>query len=395
MSGPKGIEYELAQARRRLEEARARWQGLRARCDHLARRAAAHGVAVPAVAVPEALGDTADDVEAVCARFEEQIVGAEELLNAALVERAGRAVAIDISAGLDQIAAHDDAARRAAGSQASPASQAELGDAAPAFDVGAHRREVVDRLRAAAFVDAAVERAARSAATASTAAEAAMSLSELSSTIARAARTREHRQAQLSQLGAVRAAVGALLRPAALSQRLDRVEASIDGGADESAALDQIVVLARTQAADEQRERDRRAVLDSLRASLGELGYATVDVGLDTPDSLVARRAGDGHAVQVSVGDEVDIRSVVADGQATTPAQDKAADDALCEALPELLEAMTADGITPGRVRKQPAGLVPAKRIPGLATVPSTGGTAEKADRPARKRRPRQQGAGR
>ncbi|GAA4758276.1 hypothetical protein [Gordonia alkaliphila] len=395
MSGPKGIEYQIAQERRALESARRRMIGLAARNKHLQQRGALHGVSVPNVAVPANPPGNSVAVQAACSQVEAQLRAAEEVLEAALGRRAVQAVTFDVDDELARLVAEDDATRATASRTRETAAPPQRA----AFDTDAHSRDVAERLRSARNLTPEVQAIAKSALACGTAEEARMSLSGLSSAIAAADRQAERAATQVrtqrAELAELRTATGALLDPDSLLAELDGVERLLDDGADIAVALDHIRAAITEQSAAESDESDRRLVLAEVKNALAELGYTPVDVAVATPGTVVRQPHSSKHAVRINVtGGEIGLETVLTPGAASTPAENRAADQALCGDLDQLLTSLDDAGVGHGRVRKIPAGLVQPAELgdSGEARTEQPTTRSQQRTEPVRRRRPQQRG---
>lgn len=378
LSGPKGIQYRIAQERRQLENARARLAGLIARGQHLQDRAALHEVEVAEIHLPRQSGVTAAGVIAACDDLEQRLREAEDALETALSRRHVQAATLELAADLRRVAAEDAAARRSAATAKAAAAPAHR-----RFDKAAHLEAVEQRLSGATHLDRQVLQIARSARTASTSEEARMALSELSSTISRAQRAADRTRLQRVQLAELRTVVGALLSPSPLAHRLDAAETALDSGADIDGHLRQIAAGSAAQSQAESAERSRLAVLTSVKDTLTDLGYTPIDVEVSTPMTVAQRPGATSHALEVQItDDEISLRTVVLAGKTSTPAENKAADEDLCSDLGQILTGLEERGIGHSRIRKQPAGLLQPAVLPA-----ARGATAKTSSQPTRRKR--------
>lgn len=400
MSGPKGIQYEIDQERRRLEDARAEWRGLCGRHEHARRRAGTHGVTLVAIDIPRDPGRDSASVRASCAALARKIATAEGAIDAAAEQLSHGTSGLKLDDAIARIAAEERAARAQRAPRAEVQTSAPASREAPShFDSAAHHDQISARLQALGDdVSGDLVEFAGTAARASTPSEARMLLKELDSRIAHERAKHSNLTQQRATIGGLRTRIESLFEPARLSSDLDRLQQCSDRGEDVSADLAALSNRADATYRSEQPERDRLAVLDSVKSSLERLGYATTDIEVATSQGLVLQSSRvSTHGVQVTVNDEeVDIRNVVTTEAQTTSSDNRAADVALCEDLPQLQADLERVGIKVQRIRKTPPGLVAPARVAAVSAAVSAriGATTKRAGTQSRRLKQHEGGTG-
>lgn len=375
MSGPKGIQYEIQQARLREESAlaaaKAEWKRLVAAARRFRIGCEVSGHLDLDVALPATPSGDSASWQRVCGevrrllstaqaefdrrRREELHRRVEHDISAAVAELE-RAEASRIAAALDAIRAHESATVENTGATGSSI------DAGPTREdvtrsVDAELRRLHEAspelTRLAAHIISSDPRRSR------------LLVADLASRVSEANRASEARREHERTIDELRARAETVLAGAGAGpdpvSYLDRAEEALaaggDPGADLRTASDLVSALERSATA----HAERRFVLGAVTESLTALGYTVYGTEVDTADSVLLRPRASGagsHLVRVEVdGEEVGIRTVRTSGS-TTRLQDMAADEALCGDLDAVLAGLTDRGVTPGRIRRTEAGVV-------------------------------------
>lgn len=391
MSAVTGVEYRIARERRELEAARLRWTALLHRRSTVARRAQAQRVTV---GIPAAgtVGKTAATVRRACDALTQQLDAAERGIENQLYQRRNQGRSYDIADMIADADRQDAQARSAADAEQSARPYA--AQTVPVESI--NRAEITRRVQAkvadAPAGDPDVERWARSALAATTPVSARLSLRELDTAVRVATERRERMLAQRLLVTDLQSTITTLLDPDDLPDRAAALEALIESGENVQQALGAMATEIADRQTVEQPDRDRRYVAETVANALADLGYATSDVALDTPDPLVfARPSAASHGVKVEVnGDEIEVRAVRLDDTATD-ADLAAAEEAFCDHdIAAIVRGVTEGGLVVGRVRSSPKGLV---RPPLVTSAPVARKATPAKTKPTARQRDREAGA--
>lgn len=355
MSGPKGIRYEIEQERQAIRAATVRWHQLAGRARANAARCAEFGVEDSVTVAIRPPRGSSIEIAAECDRLEVSIEAARARVDATSAERRGKQVAHDLAHALSGLAEREAATptqRSARREDDLPPRVhrvlASLLEPSP---------DITESARAILATDPARAR---------------LLLADLTARVRAANAHTTTALAERETLAELRAETAQLQQSRLIDIHLRAAAAALDAGRTAT-----MMLAAARRALTEQRDRehavdDREFVLTSVRETLGELGYTTETVVVETPDSMVLRRAAScDHAVRVAVGDDEIVLRTVRTVEDSDLEADLAADRQLCEDLDGVLAKLPGRGVMPGRVRGAPAGVVPAPYVPTSAPKPA------------------------
>ncbi|KJF24924.1 hypothetical protein C7T36_13870 [Rhodococcus sp. AD45-ID] len=372
MSGPKGIQYRVDPkvARRLAEEQRsrqllARWRQIESAAIRLSARCHAHDLPILAVAIPTVAADDTAQMEALADQLEHEVNQSNRQLDAKVRENRSRRFDHDLEAVLTDLAAVEEAARVARPVDADKS--VDTSRNASDCTAAERRKRLSDQVSrrlgrlvepaseiedfAVAVVTAPLDRAP-------------MLLDELDAQISERNAITNRVGADNSRLDALRVKAAALQDAAAVGGLLAQAANEIECQRSAAAILDAVTNLVDAATARVTAEVERQYVLEAVRESLEELGYVTTEVDGGGPDSVVLSRAGSTtHGVRARVSEgEVDLHSI-GFADRNDKAADTAADQALCGDLDPMLGALERRGVSPGRVRRIPAGVLPVSLV--------------------------------
>ncbi|MFI7528672.1 hypothetical protein [Nocardia salmonicida] len=349
-----------ARGRAELDAAQSRWRRLTARVRVHEQQCVSAGAAEFVVTVGS---DPARDVRAVnaaCAALEAELVTAVGKLAAWSQTRRRAEVDAELSGALADLARREAAAVSAArrersdevSRESAPDRRVEAADAAKA------RSERVEQLLAGLLepdstllsVGAEILRTADPA-------RARLLTSDLSRRVRTANLATKAARATRTAIAELRADTTDLRDPDSIVDLLDRAETAPDPST-AATLLDQATTLAERAHAIERPEPETAFVLDAVTAALTDLGYTVDPVTVVTPGSVLVNRPGAAqHSVLAQVvDDEISLRTVRT-STGTRPDDDRTQDRALCDDIDQIAAGLRTRGVTPGRIRRAPAGV--------------------------------------
>lgn len=138
-------------------------------------------------------------------------------------------------------------------------------------------------------------------------------------------------------------------------------------------------------------ERARRHVEDAVKESFAALGYAVTDLEPTIVGGMVlSGPASDEYGIQVAIeGSEIAVRSVRIDGTGDGT-MDRAADEELCDSVAALAPLLDAAGVTVGRIRSVPPGVIPVPAVSGGKATSAGAARAAAGTSASRRRQPKQ-----
>ncbi|MCT1862816.1 hypothetical protein HMPREF3086_01560 [Dietzia sp. HMSC21D01] len=412
MSGPKGIEYEIQQARfreeRALADAQAGWRRLTAAVRRFRIGCEVTGHTDLFVELPVTpTGDSAPWRRA-CEQVRQRLERSQAEFDRRRQEELHRRVEHDISAAVAELK-RSEAIRIAAALDAARAHAAEVETSSTVSDAVTDRGPTREDVRKS--VDAELRRLTEHSPEltslgaliiAEDPRRSRLLVADLAGRVSAANRVAATRREYARTIDDLRAKAESIAAEAGVvggsdpSLYLDRAETTIAAGGDPAADLrtasDIVVGLERLAATGS----ERRFVMRAVTESLAELGYTVHGTEVGTAETLLFRSsaaATDTHLVRVEVdGEEVGIRTVRTSGS-TTRLQDMAADESLCADLDPFLAGLSDRGVTSGRIRRTEAGVVSppvvAVRESGAGTRGEATAATTDAAAAARRRRAR------
>lgn len=372
MSGPKGIQYRVDPevARRlaeeqRLREAQTRWRQMAGAAIEISARCRTHALDHLIVDIPQDPTGDSTRIAAATNRLEQAVTAARQQLEAALEEERSRRIEHDLKDALSDLTRHEQARWASTRDIAAETVGAATNESAPAVEERRTRlaEQVARRLGRLLEPSSDLEELAATALT-TPLDRAPMILDDLDARISERNAVTRRIAEESARLDTVRAQMAALDDAEAVEELLVRASTEIARQQSAAGLLDAASHLVESIAAREQSDRERRYVLMAVRESLEDLGYVTTEVEGGDPDTVVLRRAGFGaHGVRARIANnEVDLHSVGFAARFDRDA-DTAAERALCDDLDGVLGALERRGVTPGRIRRIPAGALPLPAV--------------------------------
>lgn len=364
MSGPKGVSYRVVPESELRETALRNWRHTASSAGYFFTRARALGHSDLAFASGTEPAGTSNEVNQANTRLHQRLESAQQQLEARLMNERNQRIEHDLQQLLRELAEEEAEAYRA--------SPMRTEQSRTTTDSGHAARLVERRTRVADQVSRRLSRLVASSPELegmariileSDVARAPMLLDDLDSRISTFNRETEQVHRDREHLNRLRSECELLPATPAVEALLERAAKELEAGRAVSGVLDTASRLIASLLERHQAERNRKFVLESVTASLEGLGYTVSAVDVVAPYTVVLQRAGNvGHGIQARVtDDEIDLRSV-AFGDSDARA-DQTADEALCSDLEPLLNALRAEGIESGRIRRTPAGLVSPQRV--------------------------------
>lgn len=370
MSGPKGIQYEIAAERRRAEDALQKWRALNGRVQAFSLRCAAVNMSDARVVAGAAPAGTSAAIETACAALERNLASAQTRLESRLSAQRSQRITHSLGAILEELDQRESAASALEEDVRSESSHnvPEVADKVEADVADRVRRVLSSLVEQSDEVEAAAAGVLRA-----QPARARLLLSDLSSRVNAANRRSQQRIDNRGQIEEIRCEAASLLDRSRIDMLLDGADNALESNLDPTPSLTSARATLARQSALEREERDRAFVLEAVTVSLVDLGYSVSPIDLETPSSVVFKRSGSQtHAVTANVSDgEIGLRTVRTT-TATDRAADLAAEQQMCSDLDPLIEALRARGVAPGRVRAVPAGVTTPKLIASTTTAPAT-----------------------
>ncbi|KAF0845279.1 hypothetical protein [Nocardia caishijiensis] len=357
-----------ARERAELDAARSRWRRLAARLEIHAHQCASVGAPELVVSVNGIPPGDARDVDAACAAVESRLSDAAARVAALLQQRRRAEVDAGLSAALADLARRESAAVATGSAPAAPGQATRSADSAA--DAAARGARVEQLLASLLEGDPALVAAGAEILRTTDPARARLLLSDLSRRVRTANLATEAMRATTAAIAELRADTADLADPTPVSVLLDHAESAASPGT-AAALLDRATALAERARAAERPRPELAFVLESVTAAFTDLGYTVDPVTVVAPGSVLVNRPGaTQHAVLAQVeGDEISLRTVRT-SSGTRPDDDRAQDSALCGDIDRIATRLRARGVTPGRIRRAPAGITALPVIP--RTDPST-----------------------
>lgn len=374
MSGPKGIQYEIALERRRAEDAMQKWRALNGRVQAFSLRCSALNMSDASVLPGAVPAGTSAAIEAACAELERTLASAHTRLESQLSAQRSQRITHNLDAILEELDQRESAASVLA-EDVRPKSSHNVLEDAEKVDIGT-KSDIADRVRRvlSSLVEQSDELETMAAGVLrAPPARARLLLSDLSSRVNAANRRSQQRIDNRGQIEEIRCEAALLLDRSRIDMLLDGADHALESHLDPTPSLTSARATLAMQSALEREERDQAFVLGVVTESLVELGYSVSPIDLETPSSAVFKRSGpQTHAVTANVSDgEIGLRTVRTTA-ATDRGDDLAAEQQMCSDLDPLIEAMRARGVMPGRVRAVPAGVTTPKLITSTIAAPAT-----------------------
>jgi len=382
MSGPKGVSYRVVPESELRETALRNWRLTSGNVEYFCTRARALGhpdLTFTAGAPPSG---SSTDVNAAQMHLQSRLDEAQRELDARLMQERNRRIEHDLQHVLEQLAREEEKTYRAAAHDRHHQANNALDPSRETEKRTRIAEQVARRLhrliapsseleaRAKGILQGDVDRAP-------------MLLDDLDSRISAFNRTTEQIQRDRQRLDALRNESEVLPPTPALEALLRHAARETENGRTTTSVLDNASQLVTSLLEQHRAERNRKFVLESVTASLENLGYTVSPVDVEEAHTVVLQRAGNGgHGIRAHVtADEINLRTVAFDD--TEAVADKAADEALCSALDPLLDSLNERGIEPGRIRRPPAGLVSPQHVRRSTTIAAGNGTRQRQRRPA------------
>lgn len=373
MSGPKGIQYEIALERRRAEDAMQKWRALNGRVQAFSLRCAAVNMSDVRVVAGAAPAGTSAAIETACAALERTLASAHTRLESQLSAQRSQRITHNLGAILEELDQRESAASALAEDVRSESPRTVF-EVAERVDIG-NKIDIADRVRR--VLSSLVEQSDELETTAAgvlraSPARARLLLSDLTSRVNAANRRSQQKIDNRGQIEEIRCEAALLLDRSRIDMLLDSADHALESNLDPTPSLTAARAKLATQSALEREERDQAFVLGVVTESLVKLGYSVSPTDLETPHSVMFKRSGPRtHAVTANVSDgEIGLRTVRTTAT-TDRGGDLAAEQQMCSDLDPLIEALRARGVTPGRVRAVPAGVTTPKLITSTIAAPA------------------------
>lgn len=377
MSGPKGIEYQIEQARRAerraLAEARTEWTRLVSAARRFDISCAVSGHTGLRVEVPATPSGDAAAWRHNCSVFRERLEHAQSEFDARRRAELHRMVAHDLDAEVSALVREE--ARRIAEAESTAGRNSPRANAVPMTAAAAATPGSLSYSGIRTKIDAELHRLLEPAPEltqlgttilGADSRRARILLADLSDRVSAANKLVTGRRELEGQIDNLRARAEWVLGTADAttidpSAYLDRAEAHLTAGSDPRPDLRTTSDLVAALERHAERSADREIVRSAVQESLAELGYSVINTEVATADTLHFRSSGvprSGHLVQLGITDtEIDIRTVRTT-EATTRREDMAADEALCGDLAKIVSGLEVRGLRAGRIRRTEAGVV-------------------------------------
>ncbi|WP_410876065.1 hypothetical protein [Nocardia sp. A7] len=377
-----------ARERAELDAARSRRRRLTARVRVHEQQCMSSGAAEFVVTAGADPGRDVRAIDAACAALEAELVAAVGKLAAWSQTRRRAEVDAELAGALADLACREaaavDSARREAVADSAPreVSGAVSRGSAPNRSAAAAkaRRERVEQLLATLLEpDSALLAAGVEILRTTDPARARLLTSDLSRRIRTVKLATEAARATRTAIAELRADTVDLRDPDPITDLLDRAETALDPST-AATLVDRAMTLAERARAVERPEPEAAFVLDAVTAALTDLGYTVDPVMVVTPGSVLVNRPGAArHSVLAQVvDDEIALRTVRTSSD-TRPDDDRAQDRALCDDIDQIAAGLRTRGVTPGRIRRAPAGIAALPLVE--RAVPTAARTAKR--RPA------------
>ncbi|MFD6397550.1 hypothetical protein [Nocardia sp. NPDC060249] len=368
-----------ARERAELDAARSRWRRVTARVRVHEQHCVSSGAAEFVVTAGADPGLDVRAIDAACAALEAELVAAVGKLAAWSQTRRRAEVDAELSVALADLAhreaaAVDSARREVSGAMSRESAPDRSGEVAKA------RSERVEQLLAGLLEpDSALLAAGAEILRTTDPARARLLTSDLSRRVRTANLATEAARAHRTAIAELRSDTADLRVPGPITDLLDRAETAPDPST-AAALLDQATTLADRARAAERPEPETAFVLDAVTAALTDLGYTVDPVTVVTPGSVLVNRPGAAqHSVLAQVVDnEISLRTVRTSPD-TRPDDDRTQDRALCEDIDQIAAALRTRGVTPGRIRRAPAGIAALPLFErAVSTAPTAARTAKR-----------------
>ncbi|MEV0767738.1 hypothetical protein [Nocardia salmonicida] len=365
-----------ARERADMVAAQSRWRRLSARVRVHEQHCVNAGAAECTVtAGPDPARDVRT-IDAACTALEAELVTAVEKLAVWSQTRRRAEVDAELSGALADLACREaaavDSARREVSGAVSRGSAPDR--SARAVDAAKARSERVEQLLASLLEpDSALLAVGAEILRTTDPARARLLTSDLSRRVRTANLATEIARATRTAIAELRADTADLRDPEPITDLLERAEAAPDPST-AATLLDQAMTLAERARAVERPEPDTAFVLDAVTAALTDLGYTVDPVTVVTPGSVLVNRPGAAqHSVLAQVVDnEISLRTVRTSPD-TRPDDDRAQDRALCDDIDQIAAGLRTRGVTPGRIRRAPAGIAALPLVErATPTTPTT-----------------------